>query len=116
MEIGRARQRLRLYRALDSEARLKALKAISEKPNTSFNEVSRKVEVERGLLAYHLGVLKAAGIISVDYQRRSKETSKYKLTKTGEELLQEVFTKAEPNKRHSASRTKKLPKNRGTPK
>jgi len=114
MEIGEARQRLRLYRALDNEVRLKALKAISDKPGMSFNEVSRKVGVERGLLAYHLGILKAAGIVSVDYQRMSRETSKYKVTQTGGELLREVFAKVEPNKRHSASRTKGLPKNKGT--
>jgi hypothetical protein len=89
----------------------KTLKTISEKPSIPFNEVSRKVGVERDLLACRLGV-KGAGIIGIDYQRRSKETSK--LTQKGEELLQ-VFTKVEPN-RHWASRTKKLSRSRGMPK
>lgn len=108
MEIVEARQRLKVYRALDNEVRLKALKAIADNPGISFNRISRKVEVERGLLAYHLGVLKAAGVVDANYGRRSKETSRYELTQMGKERLQELFPpKAEPKKKTGKGKPRK---------
>lgn len=107
MEIEEARRKLRVYRALDNKVRLKALKAISEKPGMSFNSVSREANVERGLLAYHLGVLKAAGLVDVRYRRTSKKTSEYKLTQLGKEHLQDLFARAEPKKKiHKRNRRK----------
>jgi len=84
------REKLRLYAALDSDLRLKAFFEIDRKPDISFNELSRKLKIERGLLGYHLGVLKAAGLVNVDYERRSKETSKYRLTGEGEKVLKKL--------------------------
>jgi len=42
------------------------------------------------IVGYHLGVLKAAGLVNVDYERRSKETSKYRLTEEGEKVLEKL--------------------------
>ena len=107
MEIEEARRKLRTYRALDNEIRLKALAVIHERPGISFNEISRKVKVERGLLAYHLGVLKAAGIVNVDYERTSKQTSKYEATDEGRKLIQELRSKLEPKEEANKGKTRK---------
>jgi predicted transcriptional regulator len=90
------REKLRTYRALDNDRRLNAFLSINEQPGISFNELARKMRIERGLLAYHLGVLKASGLIDVTYVRRSRETSQYKLTKKGEEVLKELSAEKEP--------------------
>lgn len=84
------RRRLQAYRALGNGVRLNAFLEISRRPGVSFNSLSRKIGVERGLLAYHLAVLKAAGIVKVSYERRSRQTSKYELTPEGEKLAQEL--------------------------
>jgi len=63
-----------------------------------FNEIARKLKVERGLLAYHLGVLKGADPIALSVERESKTISHYALTKEGENLLQEILkTQASSN-------------------
>lgn len=90
MAIKEIREKLRVYAALDNDLRLKAVFEIDDKPDISFNELSRKLKIERGLLGYHLGVLKAAGLVNVDYERRSKETSKYRLTEEGEKVLEKL--------------------------
>ena len=108
MEIEEAHRKLRVYRALDNKVRLKALKAISEEPGMSFNSISRKANVERGLLAYHLGVLKAAGLVDVRYRRTSKKTSEYNLTQLGKKHLQDLFPKAEPEKKMGKRKRREL--------
>lgn len=71
---------------------------ISKQPGISFNDLSRMVGVERGLLAYHLAVLKATGIVKVGYERRSKQTSKYELTHEGNRLAQEIYSDSKNKK------------------
>ncbi|MEM3465694.1 MAG: winged helix-turn-helix domain-containing protein [Thermoproteota archaeon] len=93
MSIREARRRLRIYRALDNEIRLKAFLAVSRQPGASFNELARAIGVERGLLAYHLAVLKAAGIVEARYERRSRQTSMYTLTNEGKKLAEELCSK-----------------------
>jgi DNA-binding transcriptional ArsR family regulator len=90
MSVEEVRRQLWDYRALGNGIRLNAFLEISRQPGVSFNELSRIIGVERGLLAYHLAVLKAAGIVKVSYERRSKQTSKYELTREGERLAQEL--------------------------
>src|SRR5579875_1568462 len=77
------------YKALGNKIRLQAFHIISKQQPISFNDISNKINIERGLLAYHLGVLKAAGLITVEYKRSGKEISKYSLTREDEETLQE---------------------------
>lgn len=84
-------EKLRIYRALDHDLRVKAYVAINEQPSLSFNELSRKLKITRGLLAYHLSVLKAANLINMNYViRKGKETSEYELTKGGKKVLREL--------------------------
>ncbi|MEM2930800.1 MAG: winged helix-turn-helix domain-containing protein [Thermoproteota archaeon] len=104
MSIGEARRRLRIYRALDNEIRLKAFLAIRRMPGASFNELARTIGIERGLLAYHLAVLKAAGIVEARYGRRSKQTSEYTLTSEGEKLAEELCFKRERRSRRERRR------------
>jgi len=101
------RRRLRAYRALGNGTRLNAFLEISRQPGVSFNDLSRIIKVERGLLAYHLAVLKAAGIVKVSYERRSKQTSKYELTREGEKLAQELCSSSRRTNRAKKQREKK---------
>ena len=103
MQIEEVRQKLGKYRALDSDLRLRAYLAINERPAISFNELSRKVKVERGLLAYHLGVLKAVGLVDVTYERTGKETSKYELTDEGRQFLRQLSAGSRSVKRKAES-------------
>ncbi len=84
---------LRMYGALDNGSRLRAYLALSESPGIGFNELARRVGLQKGLLAYHLGVLKAAGLVKVRYGRMSKETSKYYPTGEGKRLLERLNSK-----------------------
>jgi len=81
-------QKIMYYKALGNKIRLQAFHIISKQQPISFNDISNKINIERGLLAYHLGVLKAAGLITVEYKRSGKEISKYSLTREGEKFLQ----------------------------
>jgi DNA-binding transcriptional ArsR family regulator len=101
MAIEEIREKLRKYAALDNDLRLKAVFEVDDKPDISFNELSRKLKIERGLLGYHLGVLKAAGLVNVDYERRSKETSKYRLTEEGKKVLEELSRESKSNQYHT---------------
>ena len=90
MQIDEIRKKLRTYKVLDNDLRLKAYLAIGNRPEISFSELYRKLRAEKGLLAYHLGVLKAAGLIGVTFERTGKELSKYNLTDEGSSFLREV--------------------------
>jgi len=81
-------RKLRLLSALDNKRRLKTYLVIEGSPGISFNDLARKVHAERGLLAYHLGVLKAAELVKVMHERRGRETPGYCLTKGGYKLLE----------------------------
>jgi len=84
---------LRMYTGLDNESRLRTYLALSETPGISFNELARKIRLAKGLLAYHLGVLKAAGLVEVTYDRMSKKTSRYYPTREGKKLLRRLVSK-----------------------
>lgn len=49
------------YRALDNSYRLKAFAEIAKNQVIYFSDLARKINIERGLLAYHVGVLHTAG-------------------------------------------------------
>ena len=89
--IEEERRKIMYYTAIDNEVGLKAFLIISKQPNISFNEISRRLKVNQELLAYHLGVLKAAGLITLDYEVESRKISKYRLTEEGEKFLQELY-------------------------
>ncbi len=85
--------RLRAYTALDNPIRLRAFRLIHESPGASFNEIAKRIRIESGLLAYHIGVLKAAGVVDVTYEREGRQVTSYRLGARGEELFSELFHK-----------------------
>jgi DNA-binding MarR family transcriptional regulator len=93
MRTAQILSELRMYAGLDNGSRLRAYLALSESPGIGFNELARKVCLEKGLLAYHLGVLKAAGLVEVRYERMSKKTSRYYPTREGKKLLRKLVSK-----------------------
>ncbi len=88
--LEEAHKKLRLYTALDHSIRLRAFFLISKKPGVSFNEIRKSLNVDKGLLAYHLGILKVGGLISFEYQRKGRQTSTYNLKDAGKDMLKEL--------------------------
>ncbi|RLE67600.1 MAG: hypothetical protein DRJ34_04505 [Thermoprotei archaeon] len=91
MENNELHKLLIKYGALDNKYRLKAILLIYRNPGISFNELARKIGIQRGLLAYHLGVLKAANLININPQREGRKLSHYYLTEEGEKLLRQIL-------------------------
>lgn len=90
LEEKELREKLKIYSVLDNEDRLNILFTVAEKPDISFNDISRKTGIEKPLLAYHLGVLKHVGLVEMEYQKRSKKFTKYRLTEKGKEILEKL--------------------------
>ncbi len=88
-------ERLKVYRALEHLVRLKAYIAIHDEPDVSFNKLAKKLNISSGLAAYHMAVLRAAGLIDVDYVRRSRETSEYRLSEKGKKVYKDVLGSSE---------------------
>ena len=84
------RRRLKMYRALDNKHRLRIMLTLAGKSGLSFNELAGELGLERGLLAYHLAVLKNASLVELKYERRSKKLTKYYLTENGIKVLKEL--------------------------
>ena len=85
-----ALQRLMLYGALQNPLRLEAFLLISENPGMAFNDIAKRFKEDKALVAYHLGVLKTAGLVSFTYERKGKTTSRYDLTERGKEMFREL--------------------------
>ena len=85
------RDRLRAYTALDNPIRLRAFRLIHDTPGVPFNEIAKRIRIESGLLAYHVGVLRAAGVVDVTYERAGRQVTSYRLGATGEQLFSELF-------------------------
>ena len=81
------RELLKVYRTLDNDHRLRIATLLMEEGELPFNEVARRLGVERGLLAYHLGVLRRAGLVDLRVERRGRNTSFYSLTELGIRVL-----------------------------
>jgi len=100
--------RLRAYTALDNPLRLRAFRLIHDTPGLPFHEIAKSLRVESGLLAYHMGVLKAAGIVDVAYERDGRQMTSYQLGARGEELSSELFGNG--SSRSSRRRASVLPR------
>jgi DNA-binding transcriptional ArsR family regulator len=98
--------RLRAYTALDNPIRLRAFRLIHDSPGLPFHEIAKAVQLESGLLAYHVGVLKAAGLVDVAYDRDGRWVTSYRLAARGEELHSELF--GGPSSRASSRRASVL--------
>src|SRR5437879_11955204 len=83
--------RLRAYTALDNPIRLRAFRLIHDSPGLPFHEIAKSVRIESGLLAYHMGVLKAAGLVDVAYERDGRRVTAYRLGATGREIFSQLF-------------------------
>jgi predicted transcriptional regulator len=91
---------LRAYRALDSPVRLRAFTVIRKDPGISFNALAKELGLASGLAAYHVGVLKAAQVVAVNYGRAGKETSRYRLTDRGAQIYEQLFGADDQTTRH----------------
>ncbi len=86
-----AQRKLMLYGALNNPIRLDAFFLISENPGIAFKDIAKKFKENKALIAYHLGVLKSAGLVSFTYERRGKASySSYNLTDVGRNMLAEL--------------------------
>lgn len=94
LSLEEARQKLRFYTALDHPIRLKAFFLITKNPSISFNEIRKTLKVEKGHLAYHLGILKVGGLINFEYERKGRLTSSYNLTHAGKEMFRDLARRA----------------------
>jgi DNA-binding transcriptional ArsR family regulator len=90
-ELDRAYEKLVVYSALDNRIRLKAFFVIARVPGISFNEIRSRLKVEKGHLAYHLGLLKASGLVAFTYERKGRVTSRYDLTERGKRMFKELI-------------------------
>ncbi|MEM3590866.1 MAG: winged helix-turn-helix domain-containing protein [Candidatus Bathyarchaeia archaeon] len=90
------RRMLKIYSVLDNDYRLNILFTIADEPDISFNDIARKTGIEKGLLAYHLGVLKHVGLVEIEYSKRSKKITKYKLTDEGKRVLEKLKLAEKP--------------------
>jgi DNA-binding transcriptional ArsR family regulator len=93
-----ARRMLKIYSVLDNDSRLKILYTILQEPDIAFNDMASKTRMDKGSLAYHLGVLKHVGLVEMEYQKRSKKLTKYRITEEGKEILRELKLLEEPVK------------------
>ena len=85
-----ARRMLTIYSVLDNDSRLKILYTIFNEPDIAFNDIARKTEMDKAAFAYHLGVLKNVGLVEMEYQKRSKKLTKYRVTEEGKEILEKL--------------------------
>src|SRR5207247_697190 len=72
-------ERLKAYTALDNPIRLRAFRLIHDSPGVPFHEIAKHIRIESGLLAYHLGVLAAAGVVDVASARQGRPVTSYRL-------------------------------------
>src|SRR5207249_10770494 len=79
-------ERLKAYTALDNPIRLRAFRLIHDTPGVPFNEIAKHIRIESGLLAYHLGVLKANGVVDVANARVGRQVTSYRLGEIGQEI------------------------------
>src|SRR5207247_8794449 len=79
--------RLRAYTALDNPIRLRAFRLIHESPGVPFNQIARRIRIESGLLAYHMGVVKAARVVDVTYERPGRPVTSSRLRARGRALF-----------------------------
>jgi len=81
-----------IFSALDNEDRLRIIFTIFNEPDISFNDIAKKTGIDKSALAYHLGVLKRAGLVEMEYQKRGKKLTKYRITDEGKKILENVLT------------------------
>jgi predicted transcriptional regulator len=66
------------------------LDEICRNPGSSFNELSEKLKIPKGLLAYHLAFLRRVALVDLEYERRGKKVSSYTPTKGGLQVQKRI--------------------------
>jgi len=89
-DLKEARRKLMIYGALDTPVPLKAFFLIRDNPGISFKEIANQVKAKKALVAYHLAVLKASGLVTFTYERKGRSTSSYYLTDLGKKTAKEL--------------------------
>lgn len=90
MKMEELRRKLKIYSALDNEDRLNILIALYANPDISFSELARNVNIDKPLLAYHVGLLRHIGLIESKYERDGRKTTKYRLTDQAVKVFEEL--------------------------
>ncbi len=101
--------RLRAFASLRNPARVRVFVLIHDHPGISFNELARRLHVATGQMAYHVGMLRAGGLVDLRYVRRSKETSEYRLSPFGLQMYTEVFETPLPRAGTASERAGTVP-------
>ena len=90
IDLAEARQKLMIYSALGKRVPLEAFFQIRDNPGITFNEIVREVKAKKALVAYHLGIMKATGLVTFTYERKGQKTSSYNLTELGKKFAKEL--------------------------
>lgn len=90
LDLKEARRKLMIYSAVDKPVPLEAFFEIRDHPGISFKEIVKAVKAKDTLVAYHLAILKATGLVTFTYQRKGKSTSSYYLTELGKKVDREL--------------------------
>ncbi len=94
------------YGALNNPVRLQIFKVLNKFKGISFNDLSKKINISRPLLAYHVLVLSEAGIISKEQIKEGKKTSNYFLSEEGKQISLELKERIHPTARDLYNRAK----------
>src|SRR2546425_3225929 len=78
MQVSLEAEPRKLVDAVLDLERLKLITALFERPPMYLSEIAKTVEIERATLAYHLGVLERAGLVSSEYKILQTPRSKGK--------------------------------------
>ena len=90
ISLNEARRKLMIYSALDKRVPLEAFFQIRDNPGIAFREIVKAVRAKDTLVAYHLAILKATGLVTFTYERKGRKTSSYNLTDLGKKVAKEL--------------------------
>lgn len=78
MQVSLEPEQRRIVDAVLDLERIKLITALFERQPMYLSEIAKTVEIERATLAYHLGVLERAGLVSSEYKILQTPKSKGK--------------------------------------
>ncbi|TMI40172.1 helix-turn-helix transcriptional regulator [Candidatus Bathyarchaeota archaeon] len=78
MQVSLEAEPRKLVDAVLDLERLKLITALFERPPMYLSEIAKTVEIDRATLAYHLGVLERAGLVTSEYKILQTPRSKGK--------------------------------------
>jgi DNA-binding transcriptional ArsR family regulator len=90
IDLKEARRKLMIYSALDKRVPLEEFFQIRDNPGITFRQIVKAVTAKDTLVAYHLAILKATGLVTFTYERKGMSSSSYTLTDLGREVSKEL--------------------------